>query len=63
MKWSLDEISGSLVQQVIFPPLQRASLSREGLACNWKQSMRSCRSRLQQAADYVWVHLYEHFHI
>ena len=47
MKWSLDEISGSLVQQVIFPPLQRASFSLEGLGCNWKQSMGSYRSRLQ----------------
>ena len=51
MKWSLDEISGSLVQKVIFPPLQRTSLSREGLGCNWKQSTRSYRWRLQQAAD------------
>ena len=27
----MDEISGSLVKQVIFPPMQRASLGHEGL--------------------------------
>ena len=27
------------------------------------QSMRSNRSRLQQAADNIWVHLYEHFYV
>ena len=63
MRWSIDEIFGSLVQQVIFPPLQRASLSREDLGYNWKQSVQSNRSRLQQAADNVWVLLYEHFHV
>ena len=35
----MDEFSGSLVQQVIFPPIQRASLGREGLVYNWKQSI------------------------
>ena len=35
----MDETSGSLVKQVIFPPMQRASLGRDGLVCNWKQSM------------------------
>ena len=34
MKWSLDEIYGSLVQQFIFPPLERASLGRETLGYN-----------------------------
>ena len=33
-KWSLDEIYGSLVQQFIFPPLQRASLGCESLGYN-----------------------------
>ena len=35
----MDEISGSLVKQIIFPPMQRASLGHEGLVYNWKQSM------------------------
>ena len=30
----MDEISGSLVKQVIFPPMQRASLGHEGLVYN-----------------------------
>ena len=30
----IDEISGSLVKQVIFPPMQRASLGHEGLVYN-----------------------------
>ena len=30
----MDEIS--LVKQVIFPPMQRASLGHEGLVYNWK---------------------------
>ena len=30
----IDEISGYLVRQVIFPPMQRASLGHEGLVCN-----------------------------
>ena len=30
----MDEISGSLVKQIIFPPMQRASLSHEGLVYN-----------------------------
>ena len=30
----IDEFFGSLVQQVIFPPIQRASLGREGLVYN-----------------------------
>ena len=34
----MDEISGSLVKLVIFPPMQRASLCHEGLVYNWKQS-------------------------
>ena len=42
----------------IFPPLQRAPLSREGLGYNRKQSMRSNRSRLQEAVDNVLVYLY-----
>ena len=50
----LDEISGSLVQQVIFPLMQSAS------ACT---NMCSNRSRVQEAADNVWVHLYDHFHV
>jgi len=37
------EISGSFAQLVIFPSLQRPSLSREGLEYSWKQSMRSNR--------------------
>ena len=55
MRCCLDKILSFLVQQVTFPPLQRASLSREGLGYNWKQSMRSNRSRLQQVADNVLV--------
>ena len=46
---------------VIFQSLQHPSLGREGLGYSWKQSMRSNRSRLQQVADNVWVHLYVHF--
>ena len=30
----MDEISGSLVKQVIFPPMLRASLGDEGLVYN-----------------------------
>ena len=30
----MDETSGSLVKHVIFPPMQRASLGRDGLVCN-----------------------------
>ena len=30
----MDETSGSLVKQVIFPPMQRASLGRDGQVCN-----------------------------
>ena len=30
----MDEISGSLVTQVVFPPMQRASLGHEGLVYN-----------------------------
>ena len=30
----MDEISGSLVKQVIFPPMQCASLGHEGLVYN-----------------------------
>ena len=30
----MDEISGSLVKQAIFPPMQRASLGHEGLVYN-----------------------------
>ena len=30
----MDEISGSLVKQVIFPPMKRASLGHEGLVYN-----------------------------
>ena len=52
-----------LVKQVIFLPMQRASLDHEGLVYNWKQRMCSNRSQLQQAAENVWVHLYEHFHV
>ena len=59
----MDEISGSLVKQLIFPPMQRACLGHEGLVYNWKQSMCSNRSQLQQAAENVWVYLYEHFHV
>ena len=59
----MDEISGCLVKQLIFPPMQRACLGHEGLVYNWKQSMSSNRSQLQQAAENVWVHLYEHFHV
>ena len=44
-----------LLQQVIFPPPQRAPLSREGLGYNRKLSMRSNRSQLQEAADNVLV--------
>ena len=49
MRWSLDNIFGSLVKQVIFPPLQRVSLGYEGLGYNWKESMRSICSPLQQS--------------
>ena len=35
----MDEISGSLVKQVIFRPMQRACLGHEGLVYYWKQSM------------------------
>ena len=35
----MDEISGSLVKQVIFPPMQSASLGHEGLVYYWKQSI------------------------
>ena len=59
-RWNLDEISGSLVQQVIFPQNQHACLGREV----WLKTERaSNRSRLQQTADNVLVHLYEHFHV
>ena len=58
MMWSLDKIFACLLQQVILPPLQRAPRSREGLEYNRKQSMRSNRSRLQEAADNVLVYLY-----
>ena len=58
MMWSLDKIFACLLQQVIFPPLQRAPLSRQGLGYNRNQSMRSNRSRLQEAADNVLVYLY-----
>ena len=30
----MDETSGSFVKHVIFPPMQRASLGRDGLVCN-----------------------------
>ena len=49
--------------KLIFLPLQCASLGREGLGHNWKQSMPSSCSWLQQAMDNIWVYLYEHFHI
>ena len=49
MRSGLNKNFGPLLYQVIFPPLQRASLRREGLRYNWKQSMSmgSNRSRLQ----------------
>ena len=49
MRWSLDNIFGSFVKQVIFPPLQRVSLGLEGLGYNWKESMLSIFSPLQQS--------------
>ena len=62
----MDDISGSLVKQVIFPPMQCASLGHEGLVYNWKQSMREHVQLSFTASairENVWVHLYEHFHV
>ena len=71
--WDVPAISRSLhMSRICFPSgafdtflfyMNLVSLGHEGLGYDWKQSMRCSRSRLQQAADHIWVHLYERFHV